>query len=76
MARENSTANASSTTNATKSSNTTGNTTTLVESKNMISSKSDEGMSDADVKCYTDRYGDVKGDAREHYANIGEKEGR
>ena len=33
-------------------------------------------MSDADVKCYTDRYGDVKGDAREHYANTGEKEGR
>ena len=33
-------------------------------------------MSDADVKCYTKRYPDVKGDAREHYANIGEKEGR
>ena len=42
----------------------------------MISSTSENGMSDADVKCYTKRYSDVKGDAREHYANIGEKEGR
>jgi hypothetical protein len=33
-------------------------------------------MSDADVKCYQDRYSDVKGDPREHYFTIGEKEGR
>jgi hypothetical protein len=76
MMKVNSTSNANANSNATKSSNITANTTTLVESKNKISSKSDGGMSDADVKCYTDRYGDVKGDAREHYANVGEKEGR
>ena len=33
-------------------------------------------MSDADVECYKKRYSDVEGDAREHYANIGEKQGR
>jgi hypothetical protein len=63
-------------TTAGQTSNNTKNAKALVETKNMISSKSEGGMSDADVKCYQDRYADVKGDPREHYANVGEKEGR
>jgi len=33
-------------------------------------------MSDADVSCYTSRYSDVSGDARQHYLNTGETLGR
>ena len=41
-----------------------------------VSSKAPGGMSDADVACYTSRYGDVTGDAREHYVSTGQAEGR
>jgi hypothetical protein len=48
-----------------------------VASKNAISSSSEAGMSDADVKCYENRYSDLNGkSAREHYKEIGEEEGR
>ena len=44
--------------------------------KNSVSSKSDAGMSDADVKCYEKRVGDLDGkSAREHFLEIGSDEG-
>jgi len=33
-------------------------------------------MSDADTTCYSSRYGDVSGDARKHFLEIGESAGR
>jgi len=58
-------------------------TTSHSESKVSSSAKSDQvsskapgGMSDADVACYSGRYGDVTGDARQHYMNVGQAEGR
>ena len=42
-----------------------------------VSSKSDAGMSDADVKCYENRFTDLSGKAgREHFLEIGTDEGR
>jgi len=44
--------------------------------KGAVSSKAPGGMSDADVACYTGKYSDVTGDARQHYMNVGQAEGR
>lgn len=44
---------------------------------NDISSKSEGGMSDADVKCYEGRYNDLDGKTgREHFLEVGSEEGR
>lgn len=44
---------------------------------NTVSSKSDAGMSDADVQCYEKRYSDLEGKSgREHFLEIGSEEGR
>jgi len=42
------------------------------DDKNTIPSKSDAGMSDADVKCYEKRFSDLDGKGgREHFLEIG-----
>jgi len=41
-----------------------------------LSSNSPSGLSDADVKCYGERYSDITGDPRQHFINIGEDTGR
>ena len=54
-------------------SNATAQTT---KKDDKVSSKSEAGMSEADVACYTSKYSDVKGDAREHYLTTGAAQGR
>jgi hypothetical protein len=47
------------------------------EGGNTVSSSSEAGMSDADVKCYESKFGDMEGKTgREHYLEYGQDEGR
>lgn len=50
----------------------TAATTAAPNSTDTVSSKSDAGMSDADVKCYEKRFSDLDGQGgREHFMEIG-----